>query len=116
VGPGSYTASRSDLRRLLTNNLVQPAPDHEFFYIYLFIHDFRKIYGPIKIFEKCTSGVVPQFLPPWATAFGVPPTVGSAGRWGQVSVAWGAAAGFLAPWPRRQGLGAVDHGGSAVPK
>jgi hypothetical protein len=32
---------------------------HEFF-IYLYCHDFRKINGRIKIFEKCTSGVVPH--------------------------------------------------------
>jgi hypothetical protein len=30
------------------------------FFLYLFCHDFRKINGRIKIFEKCTSGVVPH--------------------------------------------------------
>jgi hypothetical protein len=36
-------------------------------FIYLFCHDFRKINSRIKIFEKCTSGVVP-LLPPCPTA------------------------------------------------
>jgi hypothetical protein len=30
------------------------------FFIYLFCHNFQKINGRIKIFEKCTSGVVPH--------------------------------------------------------
>jgi hypothetical protein len=28
-------------------------------FLYLFRHDFRKINGRIKIFEKCTSGAAP---------------------------------------------------------
>jgi hypothetical protein len=42
-------------------------------FLYLFCHDFRKINGRIKIFEKCTSGVVPhggRLLPSWGTAAG----------------------------------------------
>jgi hypothetical protein len=64
--------------------------------LYLIFHDFRKIIGRIKIFEKCTSDAVAhsvrlrrriarrlESLPPRATAAGEPPTVGSTGRWGQ---------------------------------
>jgi hypothetical protein len=48
---------------------------HPFDFLYLFCHDFRKINGRIKIFEKCTSSVdyaaAPhgvKSLPPWGTA------------------------------------------------
>jgi hypothetical protein len=40
------------------------------FFLYLLCHDFRKINGRIKIFEKCTSDTVPyggRLLPPCAT-------------------------------------------------
>jgi hypothetical protein len=40
-------------------------------FLYLICHDFRKINGRIKIFEKCTSGAVPhggRLLPPYPTA------------------------------------------------
>jgi hypothetical protein len=39
-------------------------------FLYLICHDFRKINGRIKIFEKCTSGAVPhggRLLPPYPT-------------------------------------------------
>jgi hypothetical protein len=39
----------------------------EIFYIYLICHDFRKINGRIKIFEKCTPVAAPhggRLLPP----------------------------------------------------
>jgi hypothetical protein len=41
------------------------------FFIYLICHDFQKINGQIKIFDKCTYGVVPhsvRLLPPHPTA------------------------------------------------
>jgi hypothetical protein len=43
-------------------------------FVYLICHDFRKINGRIKIFEKCTSGAAPhdvKSLPPWGTTAGV---------------------------------------------
>jgi hypothetical protein len=52
----------------------------KFFYIY-FCHNFRKINGRIKIFEKCTSGAVPhggRLLPPHPMAL-VPGAVGHSG-------------------------------------
>jgi hypothetical protein len=58
-------------------------------FLYLICHDFRKIKGRIKIFEKCTSGAVPHGGRTWGTALGVPPTVGSTGWWGQVPAAVG---------------------------
>jgi hypothetical protein len=39
-------------------------------FLYLICHDFRKIFGRTKIFDKCTSGVVPhgvRLLPPYPT-------------------------------------------------
>jgi hypothetical protein len=54
-------------------------------FLYLIFHDFRKIIGGIKIFDKCTSDAVAprrlESLPPRATAVGEQPTVGSTGRW-----------------------------------
>jgi hypothetical protein len=47
----------------------QPPHTHIIF-LYLICHDFRKINGRIKIFEKCTSGVVAhggRLLPPRGT-------------------------------------------------
>jgi hypothetical protein len=84
-----------------------------FLYIYfVMIYDFRKINGRIKIFEKCTSDVVPprrqEF--PYPTAAGVAQTVGCPGLWGQVPAAVGQ--GGRIP-------SAVAHGGkspSAMPR
>jgi hypothetical protein len=77
-----------------------------YLYIYIISHDFRKIIGCIKIFDKCTSDVVAhgvRLLPPHRTALGVPtaaghggtepPTVGSTGRWAQYLMSWPTASG-----------------------
>jgi hypothetical protein len=53
------------------------------FFIYLICHDFRKIIGRIKIFDKCTSDAVAhgvRLLPSYRTALGVPTTAGHGGR------------------------------------
>jgi hypothetical protein len=50
-------------------------------FLYLICHDFRKINGRIKIFDKCIFGVVAHCI--WRTTLGETPTVGSTGRWGQ---------------------------------
>jgi hypothetical protein len=60
--------------------------EHTEFFIYLFCHDFQKINGRIKIFEKCTSGAVPtpRRQTPAAVPHGVkslPPSGTTAGAW-----------------------------------
>jgi hypothetical protein len=82
-----------------------------YIYIYLICHDFRKINGRIKIFDKCTSGAVAHGA--WSSCRRGPRrTVGSTGRWGQVLMPWLTASGnpsvvatTSGPWrcgPRRQ--------------
>jgi hypothetical protein len=56
-----------------TNNVTAPNNNYQErkLFLYLICHDFRKINDGIKIFDKCTSGVVPQssrLLPPYPTA------------------------------------------------
>jgi hypothetical protein len=84
----------------------------EFFY--LICHDFRKINGRIKIFDKCTSGVVSRdgrLLPPYPTALS--PCCRGARRQESGSCA---RAGSAAPGPcrraaQRQVRTAMPHGG-----
>jgi hypothetical protein len=108
-GPSSspepnYTLGPTCRARLL----IQPPGVFEFFYIYFFMI-FEKINGRIKIFEKCTSGA------PWSTALGVPPTVGSTSRWGQVRAVVGR--GSMIPSAVVRGgrsSSVVAHGGKAL--
>jgi hypothetical protein len=55
------------------------------FFLYLIYHDFRKINGRIKIFEKCTSAArTPRRQAPAAAPHGVkslPPRGTAAGAW-----------------------------------
>jgi hypothetical protein len=66
-------------------------------FLYLFCHDFRKINGRIKIFEKCTSAAVPhgvKSLPrlvPAAERGGriLPPSGTAAGPYRRATWRWG---------------------------
>jgi hypothetical protein len=49
----------------------RPIATKRYNFLYLICHDFRKINGPIKFFDKCASGTVPhggRLLPPYPTA------------------------------------------------
>jgi hypothetical protein len=73
-------------------------------FLYLISHDFRKIIGRIKIFDKCTSDVVAhgaRILPPHRTTLGVPTAAGHDGK--------GAANGWQF-WPVGPVPKAVAHG------
>jgi hypothetical protein len=55
----------------------------ESFFLNLICHDFGKIVGRIKIFDKCTSDIVAhdfRLLLPYRRALGVPTAAGHGGR------------------------------------
>jgi hypothetical protein len=86
-------------------------------FLYLIYHDFRKINGRIKIFDKCTSGVaahggwlLPPYphdvktLPPWDTAAGAYFLRQAVHRGARTLPPRGTAAGACRRGARRQGF------------
>jgi hypothetical protein len=88
LGGSEYPARAEEIRREgwkanRVFGLRPPPPQTKTIFLYLICHDFRKIIGRIKIFEKCTSDAVAhgvRLLPPHRTALGVPAAVGHGGR------------------------------------
>jgi hypothetical protein len=72
-------------------------------FLYLICHDFWKINGRIKIFDKCTAGAVPyggRLLPPYSTALSLCRRGARRQEYGSC-----ARAGSAAPGPCRRAAG-----------